>query len=79
MSEISSKFNEKLNSILKTRGRFKELVHHHISEQYETVILTNSTNTVFLVVDYYELYDSVDVNEVSYDDIKIIHKFLSSM
>lgn len=79
MSEISSKFNEKLNSIIKTKGRFKELLHHQISEQYETVILSNTINSVFLIVDYYSEYDSLDINEIYAYDIKIIYKFLSSM
>ena len=76
MSKISSKFNENLNSILKTRVMFKELIHHQISEQYETVILSNTINSVFLIVDYYSEYDSIDINEISADDIKIIYKFL---
>lgn len=78
MREVSKQFAAKLEEVIKTNRRFKELVHHQQNEQYETVILSNTTNSVFLIVDYYPEYDSLDVNEISSDDIKIIHKFLNT-
>ena len=78
MREVSKQFEAKLEEVIKTNRRFKELVHHQQNEQYETVILSNTTNSVFLIVDYYPEYDSLDVNEISSDDIKIIHKFLNT-
>lgn len=78
MREVSKQFAAKLEEVIKTNRRFKELVHHQQNEQYETVILSNVTNTVFLIVDYYQEHDSLDVNEISSDDIKIIHKFLNT-
>ena len=48
MREISKKFSVKIEEVIKTNRRFKELVHHQQNEQYETVILSNTTKYCIL-------------------------------